>query len=105
MDYLLKPLSADWDGFSAKAHEFIAQGDRVVSLGTYSGTLKKQADTSGRSESAGFEATECAPLSTGRPCGGVLFRRDPPRKTIEAEIWFAVPAYAISADFVVKVVC
>ena len=50
IDNLLVPLSNDWDGFSAKAHEFIADGDRVVSLGTYSGTFKK----SGRSFSAAF---------------------------------------------------
>ena len=41
LDNLLVPLSGDWDGFSAKAHEFIAGGDRVVCLGTYSGTFKK----------------------------------------------------------------
>jgi ketosteroid isomerase-like protein len=35
------PLSQDWDEFSAEAHEFIAQGDRVVALGIYSGTFKK----------------------------------------------------------------
>jgi uncharacterized protein len=50
LDNLLVPLSSDWDGFSAKAHEFIAEGDRVVSLGTYSGTSKK----TGRSFSAAF---------------------------------------------------
>jgi hypothetical protein len=50
LDNLLVPLSGDWDGFSAKAHEFIAEGDRVVSLGTYSGTFKK----TGRSFSAAF---------------------------------------------------
>ena len=50
IDNLPLPLSNDWDGFSAKAHEFIADGDRVVSLGTYSGTFKK----SGRSFSAAF---------------------------------------------------
>lgn len=48
LDNLLKPPSSDWDGFSAKAREFTAQGDRVVSLGTYSGTFKK----TGRSLSA-----------------------------------------------------
>ena len=37
-------------GFSAKAHEFIAEGDRVVSLGTYAGKFKK----TGRSFSAAF---------------------------------------------------
>ena len=41
LDNLLVPLSGDWDGFSAEAHEFIAEGDRVVCLGTYSGTFKK----------------------------------------------------------------
>jgi len=50
IDNLLVPLSNDWDGFSAKAHEFIADGDPAVSLGTYSGTFKK----SGRSFSAAF---------------------------------------------------
>ena len=50
LDNLLKRLAADWDGFSAKAHEFITEGDRVVSLGTYSGTFKQ----TGRSFSAAF---------------------------------------------------
>jgi uncharacterized protein len=50
LDNLLVPLSRDWDGFSAKAHEFITEGNRVVSLGTYSGTFKK----TGRSFSAAF---------------------------------------------------
>jgi ketosteroid isomerase-like protein len=49
-DNLFKPLSSDWEGFSAKADEFIAEGDRVVSLGTYSGKYKK----TGRSFSAAF---------------------------------------------------
>jgi ketosteroid isomerase-like protein len=44
------PLSVDWGDFSAKAQEFIAEGDRVVCLGTYSGTFKK----TGRSFSAAF---------------------------------------------------
>jgi ketosteroid isomerase-like protein len=50
LDKVLVPLSGDWDGFSATAHEFVADGDRVVSLGTYSGTFKK----TGRSLSAAF---------------------------------------------------
>jgi ketosteroid isomerase-like protein len=50
LDNLLKPLSSDWEGFSAKAHEFIAEGDRVVSLGVYSGTFKR----TGRSMTAPF---------------------------------------------------
>ena len=50
LDHVFKPLAADWVGFSAKADEFIAEGDRVVALGTYSGTFKK----TGRSFSAAF---------------------------------------------------
>jgi uncharacterized protein len=50
VDNLLVPLSKDWHGFSARAHEFLAQGDRVVSLGTYSGKFNK----TGRSFSAAF---------------------------------------------------
>ena len=50
LDNLLKPLSRDWEGFSADAREFIAEGERVVSLGTYSGKSKK----TGRSFSAAF---------------------------------------------------
>jgi ketosteroid isomerase-like protein len=50
LDNLLVPLSGDWHRFSAQAHEFIAEGDRVVSLGTYSGTFKR----TGRSFSAAF---------------------------------------------------
>jgi ketosteroid isomerase-like protein len=46
----LKPLSSEWDGFSAKPHEFIAEDDRVVALGTYSGKFKK----TGKSFSAAF---------------------------------------------------
>ena len=30
-------LGAEWEGFSAVPHEFIVQGDTVVSLGRYSG--------------------------------------------------------------------
>ena len=40
LDKLLVPITRDWDGFSAKPHEFIADGDRVVALGVYSGTSK-----------------------------------------------------------------
>jgi ketosteroid isomerase-like protein len=38
---LLVPLSNDWDGFAARPREFIAEGERVVALGTYSGVYKK----------------------------------------------------------------
>jgi ketosteroid isomerase-like protein len=47
---LFVPLARDWNGFSAKAHDFIAEGDRVVSLGVYSGTFKR----TGRSMTAPF---------------------------------------------------
>jgi hypothetical protein len=50
VDNLLVPLARDWDGFSARAHEFITEADRVVSLGTYAGRLK----ASGRSISVPF---------------------------------------------------
>jgi hypothetical protein len=44
LDNLLKPLAGDWDGFSAKAHEFIAEGDRVVRLGPIPERSRKPAD-------------------------------------------------------------
>ena len=50
LENVFVPLAGDWDQFSAKAHEFIAAGDRVVCLGTYSGTFKK----AGRPFSAAF---------------------------------------------------
>ena len=50
LNNLLIPLARDWEGFSAKVHELIAAGDRVVSLGTYAGTSKR----TGRSFSAAF---------------------------------------------------
>jgi ketosteroid isomerase-like protein len=50
VDNLLVPLSRDWDGFSATAREFVAEGDRVVALGSYSGTYRK----TGRSFAAAF---------------------------------------------------
>jgi uncharacterized protein len=33
-------LANDWDGFAAIPAEYIADGDRVVALGTYTGTYK-----------------------------------------------------------------
>ena len=47
---LLIPLSRDWNGFSVAVDDYIADGDRVVSLGTYCGTYRK----TGRSFSAAF---------------------------------------------------
>ena len=40
VDNLLVPLSRDWDGFAAQPSEFIADGDRVVVIGVYSGTYR-----------------------------------------------------------------
>ena len=40
VDKLLVPLGRDWDNFSAAPHDFIADGDRVITLGAYSGTAK-----------------------------------------------------------------
>lgn len=37
---LIVPLMRDWDNFSAVANDFIAEGDRVVSLGAYGGINK-----------------------------------------------------------------
>jgi uncharacterized protein len=50
LDKLFVPLMRDWDGFSAKAHDFIAEGDRVVSLGVYAGIAK----STGKSMTAPF---------------------------------------------------
>lgn len=33
-------LGTEWEGFSTVPHEFVAQGDSVVSLGQYSGKYK-----------------------------------------------------------------
>jgi uncharacterized protein len=41
LNNLLKRLAADWEGFSAKADDFMIEGDRVVSFGNYAGTYKK----------------------------------------------------------------
>jgi ketosteroid isomerase-like protein len=37
---LIMPLMRDWDDFAAEAREFIAEGERVVSLGAYRGVSK-----------------------------------------------------------------
>lgn len=50
LNNLLIPLSRDWTDYSARAHEFIADGNRVVALGTYSGTFKE----TGKSMTADF---------------------------------------------------
>lgn len=45
LNKLIVPLMADWDDFSAIAHDFIADGDRVVSLGIYGGVSKATGKT------------------------------------------------------------
>jgi|SRR5579859_481184 len=50
VDKLLVPLARDWDNFSVVVDDFIAEGDRVVSLGAYAGTNK----ATGRSMRAPF---------------------------------------------------
>lgn len=45
VDGLLIPLARDWDDFSVIADDFIADGQRVVSLGAYSGQYKKTGKT------------------------------------------------------------
>jgi uncharacterized protein len=39
-DKLFVPLLRDWEGFLVTPDDFIASGERVVSLGAYSGTFK-----------------------------------------------------------------
>ena len=50
IENLLVPLGHDWQDFSAQVNDFIAQDNRVVALGTYSGTYKQ----TGRSMSSPF---------------------------------------------------
>jgi ketosteroid isomerase-like protein len=45
VDKLLIPIMRDWDNFSAVAHDFITEADRVVSIGTYGGTSKATGKT------------------------------------------------------------
>ena len=40
IDKLLIPLARDWTSFTAKADDFITDGQRVISLGIYTGTVK-----------------------------------------------------------------
>jgi ketosteroid isomerase-like protein len=42
---LIVPLIRDWENFSAVADDFIAEGDRVVSLGAYGGLNKATGKT------------------------------------------------------------
>jgi ketosteroid isomerase-like protein len=40
VEKLLAPLMRDWDKFSVVADDFVAEGNRVVSLGAYAGINK-----------------------------------------------------------------
>jgi hypothetical protein len=40
MQNVLARIGAEWDHFTAPAEEFIAQGDTVVTLGSYRGTCR-----------------------------------------------------------------
>jgi ketosteroid isomerase-like protein len=40
LEKLLVPIARDWENFMATADDFIVEGDRVVSLGFYSGVAK-----------------------------------------------------------------
>ncbi|BBL24167.1 MULTISPECIES: nuclear transport factor 2 family protein [Comamonas] len=38
---VLQRLGTEWEGYSAKAHTYLADGDRVAAFGVYSGTYRK----------------------------------------------------------------
>ncbi len=40
VEKMLIPAMRDWDGFSAVATDFVVEGERVVSIGTYGGTSR-----------------------------------------------------------------
>jgi hypothetical protein len=45
LNNLLIPLARDWEGFTVSPREFIAEGERVVTLGAYGGVYKKTGRT------------------------------------------------------------
>jgi ketosteroid isomerase-like protein len=50
LENVFMKLGMEWEGYAAVPHEFVAQGDAVVSLGQYSGKYK----ATGKSFSAPF---------------------------------------------------
>ncbi|MDT8342263.1 MAG: nuclear transport factor 2 family protein [Longimicrobiales bacterium] len=50
LEGLIARIGAEWDGYTVVADTYLADGDRVVALGTYSGTYK----ATGRSVKAPF---------------------------------------------------
>jgi ketosteroid isomerase-like protein len=51
---LIAPLMRDWDDFSATVEDFIAEGDRVVSLGVYRGVYRGVNKATGKTMRAPF---------------------------------------------------
>lgn len=45
VDGLLAPLARDWDGFSARPHAFVSEGDEVVAFGVYGGVHRASGTT------------------------------------------------------------
>jgi len=43
-------LASEWEGYTAKVHTYLADGDRVAAFGVYSGTYRK----TGKAMSASF---------------------------------------------------
>ncbi len=41
LDNLLKRLAQDWENFSATADDFLVEGERVASFGSYAGTYRR----------------------------------------------------------------
>ena len=41
LDNLLKRIAADWDDFAATPKDYVIEGSKIVSFGTYSGTYKR----------------------------------------------------------------
>jgi hypothetical protein len=41
LNNLLKRLATDWDNFTATPKDYVIEGTRIVSLGTYEGTYKQ----------------------------------------------------------------
>lgn len=47
---VFKRLATEWDGYQAKVHTYLADGDRVAAFGVYSGTYR----STGKSMTASF---------------------------------------------------
>jgi ketosteroid isomerase-like protein len=45
LENLFMPLGRDWEGFSAKADAFVAEGNEVVAFGSYRGAYKATGKT------------------------------------------------------------